>query len=106
MTNCKNCGAPIDIYADKCPWCDSPYEISLDEINLKRQKAYKDAIKTMQMYGSEWDFINDDYTDRAARYLRGERLELKWEIEDFDSDFDIVKELRTVERSRRIQALL
>lgn len=100
MTNCKNCGAPIDIYAVKCPWCGSPYEINLDETNLKRQKAYKNAIKTMQMYGSEWDFINDDYIDRAARYLRGEKLEPKLEIEDFNSDFNEVKELKTVEYSR------
>ena len=99
MTNCKNCGAPIDIYAAKCPWCGSPYEMNLNDVNLKRQKAYKDAIKTMRMYGSEWDF-DDDYTERAARYSRGENLELKWEIEDFDSDFNEVKELKTVEYSR------
>ena len=77
MTNCKNCGAPIDIYAEKCPWCGSPYEMSSDEVERKRQKAYKDAIKVMQMYGSEWDF-DDDYAERAARYSRGEKLKLKY----------------------------
>lgn len=53
----------------------------------------------MQMYWSEWDF-DDDYVDRAARYSRGEKLEPKLEIEDFNSDFNEVKELKTVEYSR------
>ena len=25
MLNCKNCGAPIDIHDDKCPYCNSQY---------------------------------------------------------------------------------
>lgn len=25
MTNCQNCGAPVDLTADKCPYCDTPY---------------------------------------------------------------------------------
>ena len=25
MLNCKNCGAPIDIHDDKCPYCDTLY---------------------------------------------------------------------------------
>lgn len=24
-TNCKNCGAPINMYAEKCEYCDTPY---------------------------------------------------------------------------------
>ena len=24
-TNCPNCGAPIDIHAEKCAYCDTPY---------------------------------------------------------------------------------
>lgn len=28
-TNCPNCGAPIQLYADKCPYCDTPYRISI-----------------------------------------------------------------------------
>lgn len=99
MTNCKNCGAPIDIYAAKCPWCGSPYEMNSDEINLKRQKVYRDTIKAMRMYGSKWD-LDDDYVDRATRYSHGEKLEPKLEIEDFNSDFNEVKELKTVEYSR------
>lgn len=39
MTNCKNCGAPIDIYVAKCPWCGSPYEMNSDEVDLKKQKS-------------------------------------------------------------------
>lgn len=26
MINCKNCGAPIDIYSGRCPYCGTPYE--------------------------------------------------------------------------------
>ena len=25
MLNCKNCGAPINIYDDKCSYCNTPY---------------------------------------------------------------------------------
>ena len=24
-TNCPNCGAPVDILAEKCAYCDTPY---------------------------------------------------------------------------------
>lgn len=99
MTNCKNCGAPIDIYAERCPWCGSPYEMSSDEVECKRQKTYKDAIKAMQMYGSEWDF-DDDYEERAARYSRGEKLKPKWVLDSFDSEFSGAKELIPLRRSR------
>ena len=101
MTNCKNCGAPIDIYADTCPWCGSPYEMSSDEVELKRQKAYKDAIKAMQMYGSEWG-IDDDYEERAARYSRGEKLEPKYIVELSNIGFSLneVRELIPLRRSR------
>ena len=41
-TNCPNCGAPIDIYKDKCPYCDTPYEF----IRGRRRNigVYDDAI--------------------------------------------------------------
>lgn len=26
ISNCPNCGAPVDIRAEKCPYCDTPYE--------------------------------------------------------------------------------
>lgn len=32
-TNCPNCGAPIDIHAEKCAYCDTPYVY----ISKKRQ---------------------------------------------------------------------
>lgn len=25
QTHCKSCGAPVDLNADKCPYCDTPY---------------------------------------------------------------------------------
>lgn len=24
-TNCPNCGAPVDLHAEKCAYCDTPY---------------------------------------------------------------------------------
>ena len=31
--NCPNCGAPIDIHAEKCAYCDTPYTyISRDDL--------------------------------------------------------------------------
>ena len=28
MTNCKNCGAPLDSNISKCPYCDTEYATS------------------------------------------------------------------------------
>lgn len=25
ITNCPNCGAPVDLTVDSCPYCDTPY---------------------------------------------------------------------------------
>ena len=27
MTNCPNCGAPVDLKENKCPYCGTPYDI-------------------------------------------------------------------------------
>lgn len=44
-TNCKNCGAPVDLAANKCPYCETPYHnaqaafseliLSADSITLR-----------------------------------------------------------------------
>ena len=35
VTNCRNCGAPIDISRDACAYCDSPYvEKSKDRFDM------------------------------------------------------------------------
>lgn len=42
QTHCKSCGAPVDLNADKCPYCDTPYEF----IRGRRRNAgvYDDAM--------------------------------------------------------------
>lgn len=25
FTNCRNCGAPVDLTGDRCPYCGTPY---------------------------------------------------------------------------------
>jgi hypothetical protein len=37
-TNCPNCGATIDIYADKCAYCDTPYTY----LNRRSSTLYAD----------------------------------------------------------------
>lgn len=32
--NCPNCGAPIDGFLNKCPYCDAPYIDGQEEIIL------------------------------------------------------------------------
>lgn len=34
VTNCRNCGAPIDISRDACAYCDSPYEFAVQNSML------------------------------------------------------------------------
>ena len=55
MTNCHNCGAPIDTELDKCPYCDTPYRKAL--------------------LGSEYPTVYLDGTSVAKSVIRwGERL--------------------------------
>ena len=44
FTNCRNCGAPVDLTGDRCPYCGTPYPrpkrmdqavaVAVPEINL------------------------------------------------------------------------
>ena len=55
-TNCINCGAPIDINADKCSYCGTPY-FDLTAIDFTSHKPVALRLKTymgMDM-GSERD---------------------------------------------------
>lgn len=68
MTNCKNCGAVIDLSVDKCPYCDTPYIDILGDRRLKIKKLkrsaeltkermdiqalYADAINAMRVYSN------------------------------------------------------
>lgn len=110
MTNCKNCGAPIGIYAGRCPYCETPYEapggsetgeklgremiysrglLSINEyreaLHLDRFDSEFGEMKTLHAVGnaigSRWD-IDDDYEERAAKYMHGEQIAPKWIQED------------------------
>lgn len=50
MTNCVNCGAPIDLHRETCPYCDSPY------IHIERRHtcgAEIDAFKRLSIKRAE-----------------------------------------------------
>ena len=69
-TNCPNCGAPIDIHAEKCAYCDTPYytflptrrttyyannrpvptytELDIDEVRYETKKL-KDVIAQTEL---------------------------------------------------------
>ena len=46
MSNCRNCGAPIDIKAEKCPYCDTYYKIAPEAEN---SKVFEDVNKWLSM---------------------------------------------------------
>ena len=74
VTNCPNCGAPIDIYVDKCPYCDTPYK-------LKRGKraelpVYEDSCRETVSFIPYYEdvigtsYYNEDFGERLSRYLK------------------------------------
>lgn len=50
ITNCVNCGAPIDRKLNKCPYCDTPYDYS--DFNASFEN--KDALLTIPISGKEY----------------------------------------------------
>ena len=46
MTNCPNCGAPVDLGSVKCPYCDTPYA------NVRTETLYADNEPVMSLYES------------------------------------------------------
>lgn len=76
ITNCPNCWAPVDIRAEKCPYCDTPYK-------LKRGKRaelliYEDSCLETKLSVQHYEdiigagYYNDDFGERLSRYLKGE----------------------------------
>lgn len=63
MTNCKNCGAPIDISADRCPYCGTWYfDASVKTLEQLRREAM-DMVEKERMYE-----INSDILRAMKRY--------------------------------------
>ena len=49
ITNCVNCGAPIDRKLNKCPYCGTPYDYS--DFNASFEN--KNALGTISIAGEE-----------------------------------------------------
>ena len=86
MTNCKNCGAPIEIGAERCPYCGTPYS-SARRFGIAGEGSIRGYLDKCLMSGV---FSINDY-----RCLCG--LEPVAVLEDFDQDFGKIKELKKVE---------
>ena len=48
-TNCPNCGAVIDIHADKCAYCDTPYTFAMANDDTNTVKLYADNALLCEM---------------------------------------------------------
>lgn len=63
-TNCKNCGAPIQLNSDKCPYCHTPYNI--------QGFFYKDYKGKLMWDGEEIEcYISDIETHFTVESCRG-----------------------------------
>ena len=49
ITNCVNCGAPIDRKLDKCPYCGTPYDYS----GFNASFGNGNALGTISIAGEE-----------------------------------------------------
>lgn len=82
MTNCVNCGAPVYLHRETCPYCDSPY---MD-------------VKLRHGYGTEIDTFKRLSIEKAE--LEGEILKSKIKVQ---ADIDRMKVLyaRALESMRK-----
>ena len=47
MTNCHNCGAPVELEASKCPYCETTYPRSEREGVWITQTLYADNLPVL-----------------------------------------------------------
>lgn len=83
MTNCPNCGAPVDLNADACAYCDTPYtpraptkdpsveraQVGAFMIHMNAEalvKAYETAVLTL-------DEMRDRRDHNRANYRRNNK---------------------------------
>lgn len=83
MTNCRNCGAPIDIYAKKCPYCETPYEAPGGSETVEKLRRGTTQEKM-------------DYLNRGlvGGFLTMNEVRKAYVMNKFDSDFNEIMELR------------
>lgn len=75
--NCPNCGAPIDLTKDKCPYCETPYQHSRLNYSGPRSIPAKpidmnDVNTTISLFGMGLISANE-----ARRRLRMSPIEKK-----------------------------
>lgn len=77
-TNCKNCGAPIQLNADKCPYCHTPYNINSSFGKNGIGKLIWDG-EEIECYISnvETHFIVDSCRDITGRYTENSRKAIR-----------------------------
>lgn len=56
ITNCVNCGAPINRKLNKCPYCGTPYDYS--DFNASFEN--KNALGTISITGKEYQVYLGD----------------------------------------------
>lgn len=75
MTNCVNCGAPIETDKKVCPYCKTPYDVSgfkaeigemFGEITIcgKTSRVYLENVERKQLLNSEPYFDTDGILHR------------------------------------------
>lgn len=62
-TNCPNCGAVIDIHADKCAYCDTPYTFARANDDTSTVKLYADNIVICEMHAD----MNRKFTESMKK---------------------------------------
>jgi hypothetical protein len=68
MTNCVNCGAPIDLHRETCPYCDSPYIDTSKRLSIKKAELEGEILKTKAKVQAESARINALYAMRKYAY--------------------------------------
>ena len=75
MTNCVNCGAPIETDKKVCPYCKTPYDVSgfkaeigkmFGEITIggRTSRVYLENVERKQLLNSEPYYDSDGFCHR------------------------------------------
>lgn len=79
MTNCVNCGAPIETDKKVCPYCKTPYDVSgfkaeigetfFGEITIggKTSRVYLGNVEHKQLLNSEPYYDSDGFCHREIQ---------------------------------------
>lgn len=90
--NCPNCGAPYDVYLDKCPYCSTSYfDMSAMDINNQQpfylKLRYDDMIFTSKVIAEP--YININYCKDIVEAVDLKNNRIKTIIKSNDVDVDI-----------------